>query len=202
MKKKRKVKPLTDDNSKYVEQVHDETFNHVDRYCSHLTHDADEGQDLRQEAYTRFSSHVAYEGPLEGDQPPKPYLFNIAKNTLRNQIRDNRLQIDSSIDEEQHPDDTPGRDSNASNSKTEYWNTQAAAARQSTYFDRFKLLMPIIESRLSSDEWRLLWHHWAESMSYEEISAIIGQPHDQVAYRANKAIAKARYWAKQLTKRQ
>jgi hypothetical protein len=78
---------------------------------------------------------------------------------------------------------------------TNEYREYATAARRSTYFDRFRDLIPHIQSKLTPDEWRLIWYRWAEQMDFDEIAKLTGQPRDLVAYRTTKATAKARYWA-------
>jgi DNA-directed RNA polymerase specialized sigma24 family protein len=64
-----------------------------------------------------------------------------------------------------------------------------------TYVDRFKHLIPIIQSKLTAEEWQLILYRWVDGMPFEEIASITGQSRDQVAYRTSKATAKARYWS-------
>jgi DNA-directed RNA polymerase specialized sigma24 family protein len=145
---KKKPNTLTNDNCEYVEQVHDNTFNDVDRYCSHLTDNTADAEDLRQETYTRFSTRVSNKGPLTQEGIEKPYLFNTAKNTLRNQRRDNRIRVTSLQNDADEGADDQDKKVGQLAGKTEYVE-YTAAVRRSTYFDGFRTLIPIIESKLT-----------------------------------------------------
>jgi len=195
-------KPLTDDGSEYVAQVHGRTRKDVERYSRKLTdRNAADAEDLTQETYTLFSARVGKHGPLEEERPEKPYLMLTAKNTLRNQRSRNRLPVTPLKSETETGDAHQDIEASRVVGKKEY-QKYASAVRRSTYLDRFKELLPIIQSKLTADEWQLISYRWVDGLPFEEIAAITGQPRDQVAYRVSRATQRARYYADVLLSRQ
>jgi len=195
--------PLTENDREYVEQVHDRTHRHVERYSRTLTErNAADAEDLTQETYTRFSTRVGKHGPLEENRPEKPYLLATAKNALRNQKSRNRLPV-TTLESEAEGTGDAHQDSEASRvaGRKEYQD-YASGVRRSTYLDRFKELLPIVHAKLTTNEWQLILYRWVDGKPFEEIAAITGQPRDQVAYRVSRATQKARYWADVFLSRQ
>ncbi|PYS21969.1 MAG: hypothetical protein DMF72_15230 [Acidobacteria bacterium] len=204
MKKARKhVKPLTDDNREYVAQVHDRTRKHVERYSKALVNrNAADADDVTQETYARFSERVGKYGPLESDRPEKPYLLTTAKNAKSNLNRKNKLPV-TTLQSDQEEMGDAHQDREASRVAGERaFREYAAATRRSTYLDRFKELIPIVQSQLTADEWQLILLRWVEGMPFDEIAIVTGQPLDQVKYRVSRATQRAKYYAGKLLSRQ
>jgi len=145
---KKQNKPLTDETRDYVAEVHGRTRKHVERYSRTLMQgNTADAQDLTQETYARFSRRVGNNGPLEENRPEKPYLLATAKHAKSNLRRDNRLRITTLHGEAEGTGDAQ-QDKEASRvAEKRVFQDYAAGVRRTTYVDRFKHLIPIIQSK-------------------------------------------------------
>lgn len=186
-----------------MSRKHDRTRKDVERYSRKLTNrNAADAEDLTQETYARFSQRVGKHGPLEEDRPEKPYLMATAKNARNNQQTRNRLPV-TTVESEADKIGDAHQDSEASRiaGRREY-QEYASAVRRSTYLDRFKALLPIVQARLTEEEWQLISYRWVGEMPFEEIADIIGQSRELVAHRVSRATQRAKYWGRVFLKQQ
>jgi len=202
-KAKQPSKPLTDNDREYVTEIHERTHKDVERLSKKLTNrNAADAEDLTQETYARFSERIGKYGPLEKETPEKAYLMAIAKNARNNDQSRNRIEVTTLVSEAEETGDAHQDDEVSRIAGLRHFEDCAAAARRSTYLDRFKALVPIVQDRLTADEWQLITYRWVDEMTFDEIAAITGQPRDQVAHRVSRATQRAKYWGGVFLKRQ
>lgn len=201
MGKSKQTQPLNEEESEYVWRVYEETSKSISKFCRYLTENEEDAADLSQETYCRFAKRVPEKGKVEVESK---YLRRIAENAERNKHRGYKpivVAITENINE--HDEDDHGEESSLIDALDfKRYQEQQIEESAREYFEQFKGLLPLIRSKLTPEEHELICLRYGEGRPYEEIAYATGQSHEQVVYRTNRAISKARYWAKILIKRQ
>ncbi|MEK7641764.1 MAG: RNA polymerase sigma factor [Patescibacteria group bacterium] len=167
----------TGDDTAFEELVH-RYVAPIYRFALHYTRNPEDAEDISQDAFYKAWKHIKRHAK---GKPFKPWIFAIARNTALDFLKKRKVHAFSTLD---------GDETDISFAET----LEDTEPLQPELFEREELSAQLTELMeiLHPDHRSVLILHYRESLTFEEISDVLGKPMNTVKSWHRRALIKIR----------